>query len=192
MKLPEICIKRPVIAIVFSLVITLFGLWSFPSLDINYFPEHEKQTATINVAIEGASAEFMSKNVVDKLADAVAVIGRVKKMSTDCRQGSCKLQLLFQDDVTDVEYTNLMNKLRSRVEAIEDFPSSMEDKPIVTDNSSDSSFASNIVSFVSTGEMTQQELFDYIKQQIVPQFRRVDGVGAVWGPYGGSASVAIA
>lgn len=187
MKLTEVCIKHPVIAMVFSIAIVLLGVWSFRSLDIQYFPEHRKLTATVDATIEGASARFMSKNVAEKLTEAAAIIGRVKTMSTDCQHGSCSLKLVFHDDVTDVEYVNLLNKLRSRIEAIDDFPESMEKRPSITDNSSDASFASNIISFVSEGEMTKQELVDYIRQQLMPQFRRLDGVGAIWGPYGGSA-----
>ncbi|MEH0373366.1 efflux RND transporter permease subunit [Vibrio mimicus] len=187
MKLSEVCIKHPVIAMVFSIAVVLLGAWSFQSLEIKYFPEHNRLTGNVSTTIEGASAEFMSKNVADKLTDAAAIVGRVKTMSTKCVQGSCDLNLIFEDNVTDIEYINLMNKLRSRVEMIDDFPPSMEEKPKVTDNSSDASFASNIISFVSTGDTTQQELFDYIKQQLMPQFRRLDGVGAIWGPYGGSA-----
>ncbi|EGU18249.1 AcrB/AcrD/AcrF family protein [Vibrio mimicus SX-4] len=187
MKLSEVCIKHPVIAMVFSIAVVLLGAWSFQSLEIKYFPEHDQLTGSVSTTIEGASAEFMAKNVAEKLTDAAAMVGRVKTMSTKCVQGSCTLNLVFEDNVTDVEYINLMNKLRSRVEAVKDFPPSMEEKPKVSDNSSDASFASNIISFVSTGDTTQQELFDYIRQQLIPQFRRLDGVGAIWGPYGGSA-----
>ncbi|ENM5906549.1 efflux RND transporter permease subunit [Vibrio mimicus] len=187
MKLSEVCIKHPVIAMVFSIAVVLFGAWSFQSLEIKYFPDHERLTGSVSTTIEGASAEFMDKNVAEKLTDAAAIVGRVKTMSTKCVQGSCSLNIVFEDNVTDVEYINLMNKLRNRVEAIQDFPPSMEEKPKISDNSSDASFASNIISFVSTGDTTQQELFDYIRQQLIPQFRRLDGVGAIWGPYGGSA-----
>ncbi|MEZ9418222.1 efflux RND transporter permease subunit, partial [Vibrio sp. 10N.286.49.E1] len=72
------------------------------------------------------------------------------------------------------------------VEAIGDFPPSMTDKPTVTDDSSDTSMPSNIITFVNTGKMSKQDMYDYISQQVVPQFKHIQGVGGIWGPYGGS------
>ncbi|UPR49323.1 efflux RND transporter permease subunit [Vibrio cyclitrophicus] len=186
MKLPEICIKHPVFASVLSIAIVLFGLLSFQKLSIQYFPEHKTPSATVTAAINGASAEFMSRNVADKLITAATGLDSVKTMTTDCQEGMCNLKIIFEDDINDVEYTSLMNNLRSSVEAIGDFPPSMTDKPTVTDDSSDTSTPSNIITFVNTGKMSKQDMYDYISQQVVPQFKHIQGVGGIWGPYGGS------
>ncbi|MGF1683823.1 efflux RND transporter permease subunit [Photobacterium minamisatsumaniensis] len=187
MRLPDICIRHPVFASVLSIAIVLLGLLSFQKLSIQYFPEHQTATATVSANITGASAEFMSRNVADKLIDAATGIDSIDTMTTDCVEGSCTLKINFADDVDDIEYTNLMNKLRSGVEGINDFPPSMTDKPTVTDNTSDTGAASNVITFVNTGGIEQQAMYDYISQQLVPQFRHIQGVGGVWGPYGGSA-----
>ncbi len=187
MRLPEICIRHPVFASVLSIAVILLGLLSFQKLSIQYFPDHNTPTATVSANITGASAEFMSRNVADKLIDAATGIDSVDTMTTDCHEGSCTLNIDFADDVDDIEYTNLMNKLRSSVEGISDFPPSMTDKPTVTDNASDTGSASNVITFVNTGGLKQQEMYDYISQQLVPQFRHIQGVGSVWGPYGGSS-----
>ena len=186
MKLPEICIKHPVFASVLSIAIVLFGMLSFQKLSIQYFPEHQTSSATVTAEINGASAEFMSRNVADKLITAATGLDSVKTMTTDCLEGSCTLKIIFEDDVDDVEYTSLMNNLRSSVEAIVDFPPSMTDKPTVTDDSSDTSMPSNIITFMNTGKMSKQDMYDYISQQVVPQFKHIQGVGGIWGPYGGS------
>ncbi len=73
-----------------------------------------------------------------------------------------------------------MNNLRSSVEAIGDFPPSMTDKPTVTDGLSDTSMPSNIITFVNTGKMSKQDMYDYISQQVVPQFKHIQGAGGIW------------
>ncbi|MGF1755182.1 efflux RND transporter permease subunit [Vibrio makurazakiensis] len=186
MKLPEICIKHPVFASVLSIAIVLFGMLSFQKLSIQYFPEHKAPSASVSAAISGASAEFMSRNVADKLITAATGLDSVKTMTTDCQEGTCSLKIMFEDDINEVEYTSLMNSLRSSVEAIGDFPPSMTDKPTVTDDSSDTSMPSNIITFINSGGLSKQEMYDYISQQVVPQFKHIQGVGGVWGPYGGS------
>lgn len=186
MKLPEICIKHPVLAWVLSIAIVLLGIVSYQKLTIQYFPEHQTSSATVNASISGASAEFMSQNVADKLISAATGLDKIKTMTTDCKEGSCSLNILFEDGISDVDYASLMNNLRSKVDGISDFPPAMIDKPTVTDDSSDTSTPSNIITFVNQGNMEKQELFDFISQQLVPQFKNVQGVGGVWGPYGGS------
>ena len=189
MRLPEVCIRHPVFASVLSIAVVLLGAYPvIPETGYPVFPGTQTATATVSANITGASAEFMSRNVADKLIDAATGLDSVDTMTTDCVvEGSCTLKINFSDDVDDVEYTNLMNKLRSSVEAISDFPPSMTDKPTVTDNSSDTSTTSNVITFVNTGGLEQQEMYDYISQQLVPQFRHIQGVGSVWGPYGGSS-----
>ncbi|WP_036829610.1 efflux RND transporter permease subunit, partial [Photobacterium sanctipauli] len=187
MQLPSVCIRHPVFASVLSIAIVLLGLLSFQKLSVRYFPAHQDSTATVSANITGASAEFMSRNVADKLIDAASGIDSIETMETDCGEGSCSLAIEFSDDVDETEYTNLMNKLRSSVEGITDFPPSMTDKPTVTDNTFALGAASNVITFVNTGEMDQQAMFDYIDQQLIPQFRHIQGVGSVNGPFGGEA-----
>ncbi|MGB0893266.1 MAG: efflux RND transporter permease subunit [Parashewanella sp.] len=187
MQLPEVCIRHPIFASILSIMAILFGLIAFQKLEIRYFPEHSIHTASVSASVAGASADFMSSNVGDKLIAAVGGLDKVETMTTNCNIGHCSLNIRFSDDTTDIEYTNLMNKLRSSIEGINDFPSSMENKPRVTDDiAAGGSSSSNIITFINEGGMTQQAMYDYIVQQLVPQFKHVDGVGAVWGPYGGT------
>ncbi|MCG9597620.1 efflux RND transporter permease subunit [Vibrio sp. Isolate25] len=187
MKLPEICIKHPVFASVLSIAIVLLGIVSYQKLAIQYFPERQTASASVSASITGASAEFMSQNVAEELITAVTGLDKIKTMTTDCQEGSCSLKIQFEDGISDVEYASLMNNLRSKVDGISDFPPAMTDKPTVTDDSSETSMPSNIITFVNrSSSMDKQEMFDYISQQLAPQFKNVLGVGGVWGPYGGS------
>lgn len=83
MKLPEICIKHPVLATVLNLAIMLLGLLLFQRLSIQYFLDHRTPTAMVNANIAGASVEFMSRNVADKLIDAATGLDSVETMTTD-------------------------------------------------------------------------------------------------------------
>jgi len=187
MKLPEICVKHPVFASVLSIAIVLIGLVSFQKLSIQYFPEHQTSSASVNASISGASAEFMSQNVADKLISAVTGLDKVKSMTTDCSEGSCSMKIMFKDGISEVEYSSLMNNLRSKIDGISDFPPAMIDRPTVTDDSSETSMPSNIITFVNKGTMAKQDMFDFISQQLATQFKNIHGVGGVWGPYGGSS-----
>ena len=187
MKLPEICIKHPIYSCVLSIAIVLLGAVALQTLPVQYFPDHRAPNATVTAHISGASAEFMSDNVADKLISAATGLESVKNMNTDCQQGTCSLKVFFKDNVSDVKYASLMNNLRSKVESINNFPPSMVDKPTVTDDSSENALPSNIITFVAKGKITKQQMYELISQQLIPQFSHIPGVGGVWGPYGGSS-----
>ena len=55
MKLPQICIRQPVLAIVFSLVLVVLGIVGFQTLELRFFPELKLPIVTINTYYQGAS-----------------------------------------------------------------------------------------------------------------------------------------
>ena len=59
MQLPEICIKRPVLATVLSLVIVLLGLISYTRLSVREYPRIDEPTISVSVTYRGASAEVV-------------------------------------------------------------------------------------------------------------------------------------
>ncbi|MCW0471083.1 hypothetical protein OH492_28715 [Vibrio chagasii] len=63
-------------------------------------------------------------------------------------------------------------------------PPSMTDKPTVMMTHQDTSMPSNIITFVNTGKMSKQDMYDYISQQAVSA-KHIHAAVFV-GPYGGS------
>ena len=58
MKLTDIFIKRPVLAIVVNLVIIVAGLQAMRSLNVRQYPKLESATVTVRTAYVGANAEL--------------------------------------------------------------------------------------------------------------------------------------
>ncbi len=54
MSLSALCIKRPVLATVLSLVVILIGLVSFQRLTIREYPEIDEPTVSVTTAYRGA------------------------------------------------------------------------------------------------------------------------------------------
>ena len=57
MQLPEICIKRPVLATVLSLVILLIGAISYTRLSVREYPRIDEPVVSVSTTYRGASAE---------------------------------------------------------------------------------------------------------------------------------------
>ena len=78
MRLPEICIKRPVFATVLSLVILLVGLISYTRLSVREYPRIDEPVVSVNTTYRGASAEVVESQVTKILEDSLSGIEGVE------------------------------------------------------------------------------------------------------------------
>ena len=64
MLISDIYIKRPVLTIVLSLLVVVFGVLSFSRLNVRMLPDIDQGVVTVQATYPGASGSFMEKNVV--------------------------------------------------------------------------------------------------------------------------------
>ena len=69
MQLPNLCIKRPVLAIVMNLLIVLAGLLAFDRLTVREYPNIDVPTVTVDTLYSGASAPIIESTVTKVLED---------------------------------------------------------------------------------------------------------------------------
>ena len=59
MKLSEICIKRPVLSWVMTLIIIMLGLVAFSRLQIQFYPNTDRPAVEIETEYHGAGADII-------------------------------------------------------------------------------------------------------------------------------------
>ncbi|MTE25001.1 efflux RND transporter permease subunit, partial [Microbacterium sp. ZXX196] len=77
MKLPELCIRQPVLACVLSLVLIVLGVVGFQRLEILFFPKLVMPIVTVYTHYRGASAELMESQVTTRLENAIAGVDNI-------------------------------------------------------------------------------------------------------------------
>ena len=82
MRLPKICIERPVFALVLNIILIVIGIIAYKKLPISYFPQVPNNRAVINVTYYGASADLMESQVTDVIENQVASIDNVESYSS--------------------------------------------------------------------------------------------------------------
>ena len=63
MRLPELCIRRPVFATVLSLVLCLVGLVSYDRLTVREYPDVDSPVVTVRTSYRGADANIVESPV---------------------------------------------------------------------------------------------------------------------------------
>ena len=82
MKITELAIKRPILFIVFYLIIAGLGILGYSKLRYELLPELATPVITITAVYPGGSPSEIENTVSKKLEDAIAGVNRIKKVST--------------------------------------------------------------------------------------------------------------
>ena len=69
MFLPEVSIRRPVLATVMSLVVVLLGIIAYERLTVREYPNIDEPVVTVETTFKGASAEIVETQVTQILED---------------------------------------------------------------------------------------------------------------------------
>jgi len=176
-KLPEICIRKPVLAIVLSLVLTVLGCVGFQRLDIRFFPELELPQVNISTSFEGASAVLMENQITTIIENAIAGVDNIQSISSSSSSGRSSISVQFR----------LGGNLETEAAQIRDKVSGIQDKlpaDVTSPTISVGVAGSSVVgmSFVDD-KLSLQDAREYLIRNIQPLFRQLPGVAGV-GVYG--------
>ncbi|QIW16134.1 transporter [Pasteurellaceae bacterium RH1A] len=174
MKFTDIFIKRPVLAICISLLITILGLQSISKLQVREYPEMTISIVTVSVNYAGADASLMQALVTSQIEEAVAQADNIDYMtsssspSTTTVTAKMKLNTNPQEALSDISAK--VNAIRSNL------PSGIDDPSISVSSGSNDAFM--YIRFTSD-ELSAPQVTDYLNRVVKPQFFTVNGVSSV-------------
>ncbi len=102
MTLYTLSIRRPVLAIVMSITIVLFGLLGFSFLGVREFPSLDPPNITVSTSYRGASADVIESQITEPLEAAVNGVEGIRTLTSTSRDGRSTIQAEF-DLGTDLE-----------------------------------------------------------------------------------------
>ena len=135
-SLSTISINRPVLAIVMSLVIILFGFIGFSFLGVREFPSVDPPVVTVSTNYIGANADVMESQITEPLEEAVNGIAGIRTLTSVSREGRSSLTVEFE---LGVNIEAAANDVRDKVSgALSRLPQDV-DPPVVEKADADSS-----------------------------------------------------
>src|SRR5581483_4038471 len=87
MKFTDLFIKKPVIAIVVSLLILVLGLRAVTSLTVRQYPKTENATVTVQTAYYGADAQTVAGFITQPLEQAIAQAQGIDYLTSSSTSG---------------------------------------------------------------------------------------------------------
>jgi HAE1 family hydrophobic/amphiphilic exporter-1 len=95
-KLAEICVRRPVFAVMLILALTVVGWFSYLSLGVDLFPKIDLPTITVTVVNPGASPQEIETEITDKIEAAVNTISGIDELRSVSVEGVSQIFVTFQ------------------------------------------------------------------------------------------------
>lgn len=175
MSLASVSIKRPVLAIVMSLVILLFGIISFTFLGVREYPAIDPPIISVRTSYSGANAEVMESKITEPLEKAINGIAGVRNISSSSSQGSSSITVEFN---LDADLEAAANDVRDKVSsAARSLPQDIDAPPTVTKADANSDAIISLT--LESNTKNQLEVSDYAENVIAQNLQTIPGVSAV-------------
>ena len=170
-------LKRPVLSIVISIIITLLGVIAVMQLPVTQFPVISPPKVNITAEYPGANAELMIKSVIIPLERAVNGVPGMKYMEpASGNDGVCSIQVVFELGTDpNVAAINVQNRVASVVNKLP--PMVVREGVKITREESNMLMYINLYS--KDTSLDVNFLFNYADLNIISELKRVDGVGFV-------------
>jgi multidrug efflux pump len=174
MNLSELSLKRPVLAIVCSIVIIIFGVIGFSFLGVREFPAIEPPIVNVRTQYTGANAEIIEQQITEPLEKAVNGVEGVKTITSSSSQGSSSITVEFE---LGVNIEKAANDVREKVsQAINALPQDIDAPPSVA-KQDDSDFI--LMMQVQSNKRTLLELSDIATNVIQERLQTVPGISSI-------------
>ena len=171
MKFTDIFIRKPVLAMVVSLFILLFGLRAFTELNVRKYPEMRNAVVNISTTYFGADADLIQGFITTPLEREIASAEGIDYLSSTSSAGVSTIQAYIRLDKDPSEaltqISAKVNKMRGQL------PPQSED-PVI-DLQQGEQIAAMYVSFASE-TLDNNQITDYLTRVIQPKLVTVDGV----------------
>ena len=173
----NIFIKRPVMAISIAIMILLVGLISFTSLPLEQFPDIAPPTVSVSATYTGASADAVMKAVIQPLEEGINGVENMLYMSsTATNAGSATINVIFKQGTDpDMAAVNVQNRV-SRVQGL--LPQEVTRIGVSTIKRQ-TSFLQIDALYSEDGKYDEDFISNYLDINVIPQIKRVEGVGDV-------------
>jgi multidrug efflux pump len=172
MKFTDIFIRRPVLAIVVSLVIVVAGLQAIRTLNVRQYPKIESATVTVRTAYIGANSDLVRGFITTPLERAIAAADGIDYIESQSVQGLSTINVRLR---LNFDAANALADISARVNQVRaDLPPEAE-IPAINIEPSDAQIAAMYLSFDSP-ILEDNQVTDYLIRVVQPRLSAIEGV----------------
>jgi multidrug efflux pump len=172
MKITDLFIRRPVLAVVVNLVILIAGLQSIRSLTIRQYPRSDVAVINVTTAYVGANADLVRGFITTPLERVIASADGIDYMESSSGQGVSTITVHLK---LNYDTNAALTQIQSKVAQVRNTLPPEAEAPVIAMETADSQFASMYLSF-SSDDIDQNQITDYLVRVVQPKLSAISGV----------------
>jgi len=172
MKLTDLFIKRPVLAIVVNLVILIAGIQSIRSLSVRQYPRSDIAVIQVTTVYVGANADLVRGFLTTPLERVIASADGIDYMESSSAQGVSTITVHLK---LNYDTNAALTQIQAKVAQVRnDLPPEAQ-VPVIDLQTADQQIAAMYLGF-SSKELDQNQITDYLTRVVQPKLSAVSGV----------------
>jgi multidrug efflux pump len=171
MKFTDIFVNKPVLSVVVSLFILLFGLRSFTELNVRQYPELRNAVVNVSTTYFGADADLIQGFITTPLEREIASAEGIDYITSSSSAGVSVIQAYIR---LDADPNEALTQIAAKVNKLRgELPAESED-PVI-DLQQGQQIAAMYVSFASE-RLNDNQITDYLVRVVEPKIATIPGV----------------
>ncbi|HYY69767.1 MAG TPA: efflux RND transporter permease subunit, partial [Terriglobales bacterium] len=172
MRLTDLFIKRPVLAVVVNLVILIAGLQSIRSLSVRQYPRSDIAIVRVSTVYVGANANLVRGFITSPLERVIASADGIDYMESSSAQGLSTITVHLK---LNYDTNAALTQIQAKVAQVRnDLPPEAE-APVIELETADNQFAAMYLGF-SSADLDQNQISDYLLRVVQPKLSAISGV----------------
>src|SRR6187401_2649869 len=172
MRFTDLFVKRPVLAIVVSLVILIAGLQSIRALSVRQYPRSDIAIVRVSSIYVGANADLVRGFITTRLERVIASADGIDYMESSSATGLSTITVHLK---LNYDTNAALTQIQAKVAQVRnDLPPEAE-APVIELETADTQFAAIYIGFASA-DLDQNQITDYLTRVVQPKLSAVSGV----------------
>jgi multidrug efflux pump len=179
MNISELSLRRPVMAMVMSIILVIFGVIGFTRLGVRDYPVIDPPSISVRTSYSGANADIVESQITEPLEKIINGIAGIRNISSASSVGVSSIDIEFE---LGVDLEAAANDVRDKVsQAGRSLPQDLTSPPVVSKANANRDAIISMT--VQSNTKNPLELTEYANNNLVERLQTIQGVSSiqVWG-----------
>lgn len=179
MNISELSLRRPVMAMVMSIILVIFGVIGFSFLGVRDYPAIDPPSISVRTSYSGANADIIESQITEPLEKIINGIAGIRNISSSSNVGTSTINIEFD---LGVDLEAAANDVRDKVsQAGRYLPQDLTSPPVVSKANANRDAIISMT--VQSNTKNPLELTEYANNNLVERLQTIQGVSSiqVWG-----------
>src|SRR6266446_2525444 len=172
MKLTDLFVRRPVLAVVVNLVILIAGLQSIRTLAVRQYPRSDIAVVKVSTVYVGANADLVRGFITTPLERVIASADGIDYMESSSAQGVSTITVHLK---LNYDTNAALTQIQAKVAQVRNDLPPESQAPVIDLETADTQFAAMYLGF-SSADLDQAQITDYLTRVVQPRLSAISGV----------------